>query len=244
LKRVIDSIFDVDLKPPIGTGVTTTSPKPSQRLVGVVIAKEPSETQFPIDMFQVDAFARQLRNEGFDARGNVFNGTVGVIVGPKGLDPKRMPSDLSAFFFPLWELNDGHNRALVSSRRFHEIFEKRPEDWQANGSHQRKAGEPKVTRIWSRSASPLGSKTLEEEIRQTLVSHFPMDEFPVNIDAVGGQQNTYAVVQINNFDAGIDETAKAIPEDFIGAGGMLAAVLTTAERFLTDLRNTGRLPAI
>jgi len=65
----------------------------------------------------------------------------------------------------------------------------------------------------------------------------------VNIDAVGSQQNTYAVVQINNFELGINEIAKAIPEEFIGAGGTLAAVLTTAERVLTELLKTGRLKA-
>jgi hypothetical protein len=94
---------------------------------------------------------------------------------------------------------------------------------------------------WYRSASLLG-RQLEEEIQTALVSRFPEDQFPVNIAVVGDQGNTYAVVQVNNFDAGIDERAKAIPEDFLGRGGTVAAVLTTAQRMLTELKDTGRLP--
>jgi hypothetical protein len=83
LERVLHSIFDVDVRPPIGIRAATAKPNPPQPPESAQ-AKETPSTQFPIDMFHVDAFAQQLSSEGFDARGNLFNGTVGVIVGPKG----------------------------------------------------------------------------------------------------------------------------------------------------------------
>jgi RNA polymerase sigma factor (TIGR02999 family) len=94
---------------------------------------------------------------------------------------------------------------------------------------------------WNRSASLLG-REIEELIRTGLVSQFPEKEFPVNIDVLGGQSQTYASVHITNSDAGIDERAQAIPENFLGTGGTVVAVLTTVERMLTDLKNAGRLP--
>jgi hypothetical protein len=90
----------------------------------------------------------------------------------------------------------------------------------------------------------LGDKTVEDAIQKELVRRFPPSDFPVNIDAVGGQHQTYAVVQVTNFDLGIEEKARAIPEDFIGAGGMRAAVLASAETVMTELQRTGRLPVV
>ena len=83
-------------------------------------------------MDDLGVFAEQLRRDGFDARGDLFNGQVGLIVGPKGLDRKRLPSDAKGLFFPLWELNHKANRPLVSARKFHEVFEGRPPDWLFN----------------------------------------------------------------------------------------------------------------
>jgi hypothetical protein len=85
----------------------------------------------------------------------------------------------------------------------------------------------------------LGSKALEDQIQRELVSRFPPNRYPVNIDVVGGQ-NTYAVVQINDFN-GIDEMEKAIPEDYLERGGMMAAVIAVTERVLSRLLNSGRL---
>jgi hypothetical protein len=94
---------------------------------------------------------------------------------------------------------------------------------------------------WNRSASLLGRQ--QEELIQTgLVTYFPQDEFPVNIEVLGGQYQTYASIHISNSEAGIDERAQAIPENFLGKGGTVAAVLTTADRMLTELKNAGRLP--
>lgn len=74
-------------------------------------------------------FVRQLQSEGFDARGDLFNGQVGVIVGPIGLDSRRLPPDEIGIFYPLWELNDPANRELVAGRKFHEIAAKRQPGW-------------------------------------------------------------------------------------------------------------------
>jgi hypothetical protein len=50
------------------------------------------------------------------------------------------------------------------------------------------------------------------------------------------------MVQIKNFDAGIDMNAKAIPEDYIGSGGMRAAALAAIEDLISQLQRDGRLP--
>lgn len=94
---------------------------------------------------------------------------------------------------------------------------------------------------WNRSAALLG-RELEHLIQTGLVSYFPEDEFPVHIDVLGGQNQTYASVHISNTHLGIDQRARAVPENFLGSGGTVAAVLTTVERMLTQLQDAGRLP--
>lgn len=198
---------------------------------------------FPIHMDDLGAFVARLRSEGFDARTDLFNGQVGLIVGPNGLDPKRMPPETAGLFFPLWELNYTPNRALVEARKFHEIFESRPLNWEFNRAHHRTVDQVRLDlRHWNRSAALLGDKTLEDNVQRELGNRFPPNVFPVNIDVVGGQDQTYAVVQVTNFDAGIEEKAKVIPEDFIGAGGMQAAVLAATQNIIAELQRTGRIP--
>ncbi len=130
LERVLDSILEVDVRPPLGKlrtgGILDVRTPP---LVAPASAKETVGTRLPIHMDDLDTFAQQLQNEGFDARANVFNGQVGLIVGPKGLDPKRMPPDTAGLFFPLWELNYKANMPLVEARNFHDLFANRPPDW-------------------------------------------------------------------------------------------------------------------
>lgn len=142
LKRVLDSIFGVDVRPPLGQPPRKRVPEgPKPVPVPVSERKErPTHTQFPISALAMDGFLKHLRREGFDARGDVYNGQVGIIVGPGGLDPKRMPPDEIGIFFPLWELNHESNRPLIEARRFHEIVESRPENWQYNRPYQ-KTGE-------------------------------------------------------------------------------------------------------
>jgi hypothetical protein len=198
---------------------------------------------FPIHMNDLGAFVARLRSEGFDARTDLFNGQVGLIVGPNGLDPRRMPPETAGLFFPLWELNYVPNRALVEARDFHGIFENRPPDWMFNRPYRRNADQGRLDlHHWNRSAALLGDKTLEVTVQRELVRRFPPNDFPVNIDVVGGQHQTYAVVHVTNFDAGIEAKARAIPEDFIGAGGMLVAALAAAQSMIAELQSTGRLP--
>jgi hypothetical protein len=200
---------------------------------------------FPIQMNDLGTLVAHLRREGFDARTDLFNGQVGLIVGPNGLDPKRMPPETAGLFFPLRELNSVPNRALVEARKFHEIFENRPPDWKFNRPYQRNVDQIRLDlHHWNRSAALLGDRTLEGDIQRVLVRRYPPNDFPVNIDVVGGQNQTYAMVQVTNFDAGIEEKAKAIPEDFIGAGGMRAAVLAAAEKLVTELQRTGRVAVV
>jgi hypothetical protein len=139
LKRVLDSIFEVDVRPPLGKQPIYRAP-----LAGVDNRrseqhqdKVPENTIFPINIFDVQDFAKRLEGEGFDARTDLLNGQVGLIVGPKGLDPNRMPPDTMGLFFPLWELNHTTNRPLVDARRFHDIFENRPKDWAFNRPYPR-----------------------------------------------------------------------------------------------------------
>jgi hypothetical protein len=200
---------------------------------------------FPIHMDDLGPFVAVLRSEGFDARNDLFNGQVGLIVGPKGLDSKRMPSDIVAFFFPLWELNYVPNRPLVEGRKFHDIFESRPSDWKFNHPYpNRKEHERINLRHWNRSASLLGDRKLEEAVQLELIRHFPPNDFPVNIDVIGGQTQTYMTVRVTNFDAGIDEVTKAMPEDFIVSGGKITAVLDAAEHIVEELQRTQRIPVV
>jgi hypothetical protein len=187
-------------------------------------------------------FVNQLRDEGFDAAGDVYNGQAGIIVGPEGLDRKRMPPNEIGIFFPLWELNYGANRPLVEERRFHDIVESRPKDWLFNRPCQQSLLEPQTLRRWSRSASLLGNRDLERSIQQELTIRFPQATIPVHIDVVGSQGNTWAMVQINDFETGIDEKVTAIPEDFLGRGGMTMAVLTAVQTVISALQKAGQLP--
>lgn len=63
-------------------------------------------------------------------RANQFNGQVGLIVGPRGLDATRMGPEEAGLFLPLWELNHPDNCRLVVARRFQDIRDGRPADWQ------------------------------------------------------------------------------------------------------------------
>jgi TIR domain len=235
LNRVLDSIFDRDVRPPLGI-------PPAARLKLPIDQGRPEGpyTQFPISIQTVADFAKQLSAEGFDARSDLFNGQVGLIVGPKGLEMDRVPPDEIGLFLPLWELNHVSNRELVIDRRFHDLVERRPAGWTYNRPYQQgeRAVEPSQ-RHWSRSASLLSSKALEDQIQRELATRFPPSTYPVNIDVVGGQ-STYAVVQINDFGE-INEMEKAIPEDYLGRGGMLAAVVAVTERVLSEILNSGRL---
>ena len=126
LKRVLDSILGVDVRPPLGQppakpGHEIPTPLPRRTV-----------TQFPISALATGVFVNQLKGEGFDAAGDVYNGQVGIIVGPKGLDRNRMPHNETGIFFPLWELNYWTNRPVVEERRFHDIVEVRPKDWLFN----------------------------------------------------------------------------------------------------------------
>lgn len=198
---------------------------------------------FPIHMNDLGALVARLRRDGFDARTDLFNGQVGLVVGPSGLNPKRMPPDALGLFFPLWELNYVANRELVEACKFHEIFEGRPQGWKFNHPYQRDTDRERLDlRHWNRGASLLG-KELEEAIEEELVRRFPPSDFPVNIDVIGGQGQTYATVQITNFDTGIDVNARAVPEDFIGSGGMRAAALAATENIILQLQRAGRLRA-
>jgi hypothetical protein len=87
-------------------------------------------------------------------------------------------------------------------------------------------------RKWNRSADQLGDKALEVSIQQELERRFPSEKFPVNIDVVG------TVVQITNFETGIEVFAKAVP----GVGrGTYQAVIETAERAISEVIESGKL---
>jgi hypothetical protein len=247
LKRVLDTIFDVDVRPPLGKPRSGRTPEPGPPPMAPKPDDENkhSTRKFPIYMADLHWFAAELTLEGFDAKSDLYNGQLGLIVGPKGLDPKRLPPETAGLFFPLWELNHPANRPLVAARKFHEVFENRPSDWQFNRPYQQKGTAlppSRDKRNWSRSASLLGNPNLEHSIQQELTRRFPVTGVPVNINVVGDQGNTWAMVQINDFDTGIDEKVKAVPEDFLGRGGLMAAVLTTAQNMIAELQKTGRLP--
>jgi hypothetical protein len=87
---------------------------------------------FPISMYNLYRFAEELQAEGFDAYENFFNGQVGLVVGPTGLDPERLPSGQIGFFLPLWEINAQTNRLMIARRQFHDLVESRPKGWEFN----------------------------------------------------------------------------------------------------------------
>ena len=138
LNRVLDSIFEVDVRPPLGK---RPAPTPLVGLPPKDLRPEQTQkrhpTNFPIHTGSLGRFADQLWREGFDASTDLFNGQVGLIVGPKGLDERRLPPEMAGLFFPLWEVNYQENRPYVEARRFHDIFENRPKDWTFNRPYQR-----------------------------------------------------------------------------------------------------------
>jgi hypothetical protein len=139
LKRVLDSIFGVDVRPPLGQPPMRSASAAPMPIPPSVLRR--TATQFPISALATGVFVNELRGEGFDAAGDVHNGQVGIIVGPRGLDRKRMPENEIGIFFPLWELNYEGSRPLVEARRFHDLVESRPRDWVFNrpyrtGEHQ------------------------------------------------------------------------------------------------------------
>jgi hypothetical protein len=199
----------------------------------------------PIHMDDLGDFVAVLRIDGFDAREDLFNGQVGLIVGPRGLDTKRMPPNTAALFFPLWELNYTGNRMLVETRHFHDIFESRPSDWRVDRPYPNQVEQERINlRHWNRSASLLGDRNLQDTIQQALIRRFPANSYPLNIDVSGGQSQTYATVRLTNFDVGIDESEKAIPENFLDSGGMFSAVFDAVERLIGALEKSGRLHSI
>jgi hypothetical protein len=186
---------------------------------------------FPIHMDDLDLLVAELRKEGFDARVDIFNGQVGLIVGPSGVDPTRLPPDTAGLFVPLWELNYAGNRPLVEQSRFHDIVGGRPADWQLNRPYQDKIEHERINlRHWNRTATSLGDKELEVALlQQVLIRHYPPSTYPVNIDVVGQQSATHALVTVRNFAKGIDESETAVPEDSLDLGGMTSAVLVAVD---------------
>lgn len=87
---------------------------------------------FPIKMYNLSRFAEVLKAEGFDASEYFLGGQVGLVVGPAGLDPKRLPCGQLGFFLPLWEINAPRNRWMIARRQFHDLVENRPKGWEFN----------------------------------------------------------------------------------------------------------------
>lgn len=85
--------------------------------------------KFSIHMNDLEAAAKELCGEGIDAKVTLFNGQQGLDIGPKGIDPSKLPPNVTAFFFPLWELNAERNRPLVENRQFTDIVLSRPTGW-------------------------------------------------------------------------------------------------------------------
>ena len=149
IERILHSILGIDGMPPLGSQPTASTSRFQRSQMSGLIADLPqtskpmsqevdAELWSSITVHNIGEFADVLRNEGFAAKGSMFIGQCGLDVGPKGLDPNRMPkpgSDgktISALFFPLWELNHRPNRRLVNARKFHDIEESRPPDWLFN----------------------------------------------------------------------------------------------------------------
>src|SRR5580704_8380933 len=131
---------------------------------------------FPIHKNDLGAFVMRLRSEGFDARTDLFDEQVGLIVGPNGLDPRRMPPNTAGLFFPLWELNYTRNRVFVEDRKFHEICESLLPGWN-NRAYQPNVDQVRLDlRHWNRSAALLGD--LDETIQRELARRYPPNDFP------------------------------------------------------------------
>ncbi len=89
---------------------------------------------------------------------------------------------------------------------------------------------------WNRSASLLGYKALESSIQLELTQRYPPEQFPVNIDVVGTQRCSWAMVQVTN-SAGVEVFEKAFPEDF--NFDKRTAILATTDRVISSLVKSG-----
>jgi hypothetical protein len=95
-------------------------------------------------------------------------------------------------------------------------------------------------RVGYRSVCLLGNPAVEDSIRRELERQFPADHFPVNIDVVGTQHNTSAMVRVTNLDCGINVSERAIPQSF--RPDTLSAVIETVKTVIAELREAGKLP--
>jgi hypothetical protein len=90
---------------------------------------------------------------------------------------------------------------------------------------------------WKRSASHLHGQPLDREVERALSARFPRSKCPFHIEAIGGWQ-TYVIVRVTD-GAGVNETAKAVPEEFFERGGAVAAVLSAAQEVVSKVQSTG-----
>ena len=98
LRRVLYTIFEIDVKPPIGSPPTTQTSDLAHLQITSLAGGEPTipelttvpATKFPVYAEDLAAFARELRSEGFDAR------THGSVRQPAGLDGRAEGSGFQA----------------------------------------------------------------------------------------------------------------------------------------------------
>jgi hypothetical protein len=100
---------------------------------------------------------------------------------------------------------------------------------------------------WRRSVLFLGKPSLEKSMQAELASHFPQDQFPVNIAVVGVKdQDYYAMIQVYDFETGIEENVTADLGDLLGSNPpaptvIETTVIETIERVISGLRESGKL---
>ena len=97
-------------------------------------------------------------------------------------------------------------------------------------------------RCWYRSACLLGNTLVEDSIRRELDRRFPTDQYPVDIDVIGSQDNAFPTIRVTNFNCAINVSKKANPEDF--GFDTLAAVIETAKHMIRELEEAGKLRKI
>jgi hypothetical protein len=96
---------------------------------------------------------------------------------------------------------------------------------------------------WRRSVLFSCNLALQKSIQAELTSRYPQTKFPLNMAVVGVKDDGYhALIQVYDFETGIDENVNAPLGDLLGSIRPEAAVIAMIDHVIARLRESGKVP--